>query len=220
MSKADRRRRKLHTHRQAAAGDRSLALGQDAHGSPECAPTPERARRGDLSTQTLISGAPPSFTERDWTGDRKASFPRSPVIGVVRRDLDASAAHRLARFHELTSRQLAAAGRLERDWELAQVEPRMVVDLRATSTGGVRGGADLRAAVLDARDRLQEARRTLRRGGDAVVNAVEAAVTRGAGSLAAGDIRYVNRRDSAVRARALLGVGLNLLADWYGESRA
>ena len=211
MSKADRRRRKLHTHRRAAASDRPLALAQDAHGSPECAPTPERARRGDLSTQILISGAPPSFTERDWTGDRKASFPRSAVI---------AAAHRLARFQELTSRQLAAAGRLERDWELAQVEPRMVVDLRATSTGGGRGGADLRAAVLDARDRLQEARRTLRQGGDAVVNAVEAAVTRRAGSLAVGEIRYVNRRDAAVHARALLGVGLNLLADWYGESRA
>ena len=219
MSRADRRRRKLSAHRQAAAGARSVASTPDARGAPEGVPTPERALRGDLKAQPLISSAPPPSTDCDWTGDRKGSFPRSMVIGVVRRDLDASAAHRLARFQELAPPQLAAAARLERDWELAQIEPRMVVDLTAANTGGLRGGADLRAAVLDARDRLQAARRVLRRGGNAVVNAVEAAVTCGAGSVAAGGIRYAGRRDAAVHARALLGVGLNLLAGWYAENR-
>ena len=218
MNKANRRRRRLSAHRRAAAGDRPLAAPSNDRETPEFAPTPERARRGDVRAQPQISSARPS-ADRDWTGERKDSFPHTAVTRVVRRDLDASAAHRLARFQELTPRQLAAAARLERDWEIAHIEPRMVVDLKAPSAGGRPGGADLRAATLDARDRLQEARRALRRGGEAVVNAVEAAAIRGTGSLAVGDIRYAGRRDAAVHARALLGVGLNLLANWYSEDR-
>ena len=218
MNRADKRRRKLKANRQAASGQPQPT---DRAGVPEYAPTPERAHRGDIRVQPLIGVAPGRAPSRDWTGDGADAFPRAVVMGWVRRDLDASVTRRLARYRELEARQIAAAARLERDWEQAQLEPRLIVDLAAVgSGGGPRGPADLRAGVLDARDRLHGARHALRRGGEGVVLAVEAVVMQAAAPEAGVTGRYAGQRDATVHARALLGVGLHLLADWYRAARS
>ncbi len=225
MNRADKRRRRLKAHRQAAQRQpgegQAPSANDDRAGVPEFAPTPERLRRGDIRTLPLISTADGTSRERDWTGDGPTAFPRAVVLGYVRRDLDASVRSRLARHKDLQPLQIVAAERLERDWEQARIEPRLIADLQALGVGGgSRGPADLRASVLDARDRLQGARRALRRGGDAVVQVVEAIVLGAAAPEAVGARSYAGRRDASVHARALLGVGLNLLADWYRSGMA
>ena len=217
MNRADKRRHKLKANRRAASGQ---PAHMDGAGVPQFAPTPERARRGEVRVQPLIATSPGRPSQPDWTGDGAAAFPRTVVMGFVRRDLEASVTRRLARYRELEPRQIAAAARLERDWELAGLEPRLIADLRAIGSGaGPRGQADLHARVLDARDRLQDARRALRRGGEGVVLAVEAVVIQAGPPETGVAGRYTGRRDATVHARALLGVGLNLLADWYRAAR-
>ena len=218
MTRADKRRRKLKAHRTAARGE--VPGGDLPSGLPAFAPTPERLRRGEIGVQSLIAAAPAAAAERDWTGERPTAAPRKVVMGHVRRDLASAVRRRLGRFSGLTPRQIAAAERLERDWEMAGLEPRMTVDLQTLGIGGSRGGpADLRDAVLAARDRLQAAREVLRRGGEEVVRVVEGLVIHEATADAVGAPAYAGKRDSSVYVRTLLGVGLNLLADRHrGES--
>jgi hypothetical protein len=138
------------------------------------------------------------------------------MTGRVRRDLAASVRHRLSRFKDLDRRQVAAAERLEQDWEISGLEPRMTPDLTTLGLGGGRqGGADLKDAVLDARTRLQEARSALRRGGPEVVRIVESLVMQEATADVLGAPVYAGKRDASVYVRTILGVGLNLLADHY-----
>ena len=213
MSRADKRRRKLQAHRQAA--ERRPGTEAERGGLPSFAPTPERLTRGDIQVEPLVEAAAPS-SERDWTGDSPHAGPRRVVMGHVRRDLASSARRRLMRFKDLEPAQIAAAERLERDWELAGLEPRMIADLRSAGAGrGWTGAADVSAAVLDARERVQAARTVLRRGGQEVVRVVESVVIQEAAADAVGAPAYSARRDASIYARTLLGIGLNLLADWH-----
>ena len=211
MSRADKRRRKLTAHRQAA----QRPLSDAGPGLPSFVPTPERLARGDIRVETLI-GATVRAGERDWTGQGPGCGPRPVALGHVRRDLTSAVRRRLARFKDLTASQVAAAERLERDWELAALEPRMIADLRSAGAGrGWTGAADASAATLDARERLQAARTALRRGGEEVVRVVEGVVIQEAAADTVGAPAYSARRDASIYARTLLGIGLNLLADWY-----
>jgi hypothetical protein len=191
-------------------------------GLPAFAPTPERLRRGEIGVQPLIGAAPQPAAERDWTGERPAAAPRKVVLGHVRRDFASAVRRRLARFSGLEARQIAAAERLERDWEMAGLEPRMTVDLLTLGVGGGRGGStDVRDAVLASRERLQGARRALRGAGEEVLRIVEGIVIHEATADTVGAPAYSGKRDASVYVRALLGVGLNLLAEWYrGEADA
>jgi hypothetical protein len=220
MTRADKRRRKLRAHRIAVG--RPGAAQDPPGGLPAFAPTPERLRRGEIGIQPLIGAAPPSAAKRDWTGERPAAAPRKVLLGHVRRDFASAVGRRLARFSGLQPRQIAAAERLERDWEMAALEPRMTVDLLTLGLGGDRGGStDVRDAVLASRDRLQRARRALRGAGEEVLRIVEGIVIHEATADAAGAPAYSGKRDASVYVRALLGVGLNLLAEWYrGEADA
>lgn len=202
MSKADRRRRKLNAHRTAATG-------RDEAG----APTPERMRRGEVFAQTIVAPTPSADAARDWTGERAIAAPRRTAAAQVHRDLAASVRRRLERFKDLTPDQISAAERLERDWELARLEPRMIADLRATGGGrGWDGPADVSNAVLDARQRLHDARQALRRGGEEVLRVVEGVVIFEATADGLGAPIYTGRRDASIYVRTLLGIGLNLLA--------
>ena len=214
MSRADKRRRKLKANREAALRPAPGGGGAPT-GLPSFAPTPERLARGDIRVEPLVSATDPG-RERDWTGDGPRSGPRPVVMGHVRRDLTSSVRRRLERFRDLAPTQIAAAERLERDWELAALEPRMIADLRSAGAGrGWIGGADAAAATLDARERLQAARTALRRGGEEVVRVVEGVVIQEAAADTVGAPAYSARRDASIYARTLLGIGLNLLADWY-----
>jgi hypothetical protein len=139
------------------------------------------------------------------------------MTGRARRDLASRVAHRLARFKRLSARQLRAAERLERDWAAARLEPRLIADLQCGGTGGG-AAAGVRDAVLDARDRVHGARSALRRGGPEVLRVVEGVVILEATADSLGAAAYAARRDASIHVRALLGVGLNLLADWYAEA--
>lgn len=214
MTRSDRRRRKLKANRIAAAG--AVATRDLPGGLPAFAPTPERLRRGEVGVQPLIAAATLPAAERDWTGERPAATPRKVLLGHVRRDFASAVRRRLARFSGLEARQIAAAERLERDWEMAALEPRMTVDLLALGLGGGRGGStDVRDAVLASRDRLQGARRALRGAGEEVLRIVEGIVIHEATADTVGASAYSGKRDASVYVRALLGVGLNLLAEWY-----
>jgi hypothetical protein len=213
MSRADRRRRRLKAHHDAARAARGT---EPSLGLPEFAPTPERLLRGDIRIQSLVAAAPGEDAERDWTGERPGQAPRRVVMGRVRRDLAAGVRHRLGRFRDLDGRQVAAAERLERDWELSGLEPRMTSELMTMGIGGGRnGGTGLKDAVLDARDRLHAARGALRRGGPEVLRIVEGLVMQEATADAMGAAVYAGRRDASVYVRTILGVGLNLLAEHY-----
>ncbi len=208
MSRADKRRRRLHTHRQAA---KSSLEG----------PTPERLRRGEIRPQTLFDAAQDPDPRRDWTGQRADALPRKTATSRVQRDLDASARHRLKAFKRLDSAQLDAAERFERDWRLARMEPRMIADLSALGvTSGWQGPEAASVGALDARGRIQAARRALRRGGRWVLEAVETVLIEEATPDRIGAQVYAGRRDASVYARALLSVGLHLLAAHYGAPRA
>ncbi len=217
MTRADKRRRKLRAHRIAARGEgRTNDL---PGGLPAFAPTPERLRRGEIGVQPLIAAAAQAAA-RDWTGERPAAAPRKVVLGYVRRDFASAARRRLARFSGLETRQIAAAERLERDWEMAGLEPRMTVDLQTLGVGGGRSGpAEVRDAVLASRDRLQGARGALRGGGEEVLRIVEGIVIHEATADTVGAPAYAGKRDASVYVRALLGVGLNLLAEWLSRRR-
>ena len=218
MSRADRRRRKLQAHRTAARS--GLATQPGADGLPASSPTPERLRHGDVRVQALISAATPEASARDWTGERPEDAPRKVAMDKVRRDLSAAVGHRLGRFKDLHPRQIAAAERLERDWEMAALEPRMIADLQSLGVGGGRSGpVEFRGAVIDARERLQRARTALRRGGPDVLRIVEGLVMFGATADAMGSPAYAGKRDASVHVRTLIGVGLNMLAEHYrGEA--
>ena len=141
-------------------------------------------------------------------------------MAQVRRDLAAGVRHRLGRFKDLDELQIAAAERLERDWEMARLEPRLTPDLRALGVGGGRlGPGELRGVVIDARGRLQDARNALRRGGAEVLRVVEGLVMHEATADAMGALAYAGKRDGSVYVRTLLGVGLNLLAAHYRSER-
>ena len=214
MTRTDKRRRKLRAHRIAARGE--VEVDDLAGGLPAFGPTLERLRRGEIGVQPLIAAAPQAATDRDWTGERPAAAPRKVVLGYVRRDLASAVRRRLARFSGLESRQIAAAERLERDWEMAGLEPRMTVDLQTLGVGGRRGGpADMRDAVLASRDRLHGARGALRGAGEEVLRIVEGIVIHEATADSVGAPAYSGKRDASVYVRTLLGVGLNLLAEWY-----
>ena len=214
MNKPDRRRRKIKAHRDAAA----LRLRTiESGGLPTCPPTPERLRRGQVSVQPLVQTVELEPGRRDWTGDAPGSFPRQVLMGHARRDLASDVRFRLARFKDLTASQVGAAEQLERDWGLAKLEPRMIADLRSAGVG--KGWSDAameaRHAVIDARDRLHSARCALRRGGEEVLRIVEGVVVHEATADSVGAPVYSAKRDASVYVRALLGIGLNLLADWY-----
>jgi hypothetical protein len=213
VSRADKRRRRLQEHRQAARCTAAAGAGL-----PEFAPTPERLRRGDVRIQPLIAAAEPGDAERDWTGERSADGPRRVLMGHVRRDLNAAVRGRLNRFRDLDGRQIAAAERLERDWDVSGLEPRMTSDPLALGVSGGQGGAvELRGTVIDARDRLQAARNALRKGGPEVLRIVEGLVMLEATAETIGSAAYAGRRDASVYVRTVLGVGLNLLADHYAS---
>ena len=222
MTRSDKRRRKLKAHRLAARGE--AEIGDLPGGLPGFAPTPERLRRGEISIQPLVAAAAGTDADRDWTGERLTAAPRKVVLGHVRRDLASAVRRRLARFNGLEHRQIAAAERLERDWEMAGLEPRMTVDLQTLGVGGRRGGpADVRDAVLASRDRLHGARGALRAAGEEVLRIVEGIVIHEATADSVGAPAYSGKRDASVYVRTLLGVGLNLLAEWYrgdGEVRS
>jgi hypothetical protein len=213
MSKAERRRRRLGAHRRAAAS--SLA----AEGVPAFAPTPERLRHGRVRLEPLIETAPSPAPAHDWTGDRRDTRPRKVLMGHVRRDLMSGVGFRLSRFKALSAAQVRAAERMERDWAIARLEPRMTADLGSAGIGGRRPDAavETRAEVIDARERLHGARAALRRGGEEVLRVVEAVVIFEATADRVGAPAYSARRDASVYVRTLLGIGLNLLADWYRD---
>ena len=217
MNKADRRRRKLKAHREAAAFD---AQACESGGLPSFPPTPERLRRGLVRLEPLIQTAETASDRRDWTGDAPGSFPRKVVMGHARRDLASDVRFRLSRFKDLSASQIGAAERLERDWGLAKLEPRMIADLNSAGIGKGWAGApaDVRCAVIDARDRIQAARNALRKGGGEVLRVVEGVVIHEAAADCVGAPVYSAKRDASIYARTLLGIGLNLLADWYQGS--
>jgi len=170
-------------------------------------PTPERLRRGAVRGETVFVADP--------DGDGRLRAQR------VRRDAAAFVRGRLSRFRDLTPAQIAAAERLERDWALARLEPRLVAALDAPRRGpGPSDPAEARAEVMDARRRVQLARQALRRGGEDVLKVVEGVVMFGQAADALGGDAYAGRRDASVYVRALLGAGLNLLAAAYAAAAA
>lgn len=218
MSTTAKRKAKLRRHRQLAQSAPVAGAG----GVPEFAPTPERMARGDVRRTLLVDRV--QDRSPDQSGDRPAAQLREVVVGVVRRDMDAFAAGRLKRLRFLSAEQIAAAARLERDMELARYDPLMVSDPsrgRCAPGGGPAPDRWLPDVAIDARERVHEARRALRRGGEELVRVVEAVVVDGAGTAEAGHARYRARRDAVLHVRSHLSIGLNLLAHHYaGASRA
>lgn len=218
MSKsAARRKAKLRQHRDRA--QHRPGQSQPDSGVPEFAPTPERLARGDIRRTLLIERV--QDEARDRTGDRPDAQLREVVVGVVRRDLNAFAAERLARFRFLSPVQIEAGARLERDFELSRFEPFLVSDpsrLRR-ARGGAGSGAQPSETAVDARERLQRARTALRRGGEELVRVVEALVIEGATAEATGKVRYAGQRDALLHVRSHLSIGLALLADHYAAER-
>ncbi len=209
MSQSQKKRRKATQPRYgASAGGRERTAGLK-----EAAPTPERLLRGDIRLEASPDWAPLRVSDRDWTGDRPPGPAGRACAARVNRDLNASVRRRLARYKDLSPVQISAAERLERDWELARTEPRMVANLAATAgQGGWKGGADVAASVLDARERLHQARQSLRRAGPDVLRVVEGVVFFEATADSLGAPLYSGRRDASVYVRTLLGIGLNILA--------
>src|SRR3569832_515443 len=99
ISSAYRRKAKLRRHRQKAQSRSSSVLGLGAAakgaGVPEFAPTPVRLSHGDVRRTQLVERIQDRAPDR--TGDRPDAPQREVIVGVVRRDLNAFAADRLAR---------------------------------------------------------------------------------------------------------------------------
>jgi len=210
VSKADKRRRRLKAHREAART--GVKRGDPAR----IEPTEERLRRGEVRVERILEVVEPGEGCRDRARRSRDPGPSRVEVGRVRRDLSVFACRRLLRFGTLTPAQLAAAERLERDWRIARLEPRMIADLDSLGVAsGWRGPEAASHAVLDARARVQAARTAMRRGGPDVLRAVEAVVIEEATPDRAGLSVYSGRRDLSVYVRTLVGIGLNLLADCY-----
>ncbi len=196
---------------------------------PQFAPTPERMAKGDIRMEAVVAAAPGlAEAPRDWTGDGPGDFPRKMVMGYVRRDRSVDIRARLWRFKDLAEPQIAAAERFERDWTLSRLEPSMTVNLAAggggrpsrRAGGGVADGADLAAAVLDARDRIQAARQAVRSAGPECLRVFEAVVIDGSTSQQAGLPRYRDLEKARVHVASTMLAALSLLAAHYREREA
>lgn len=195
---------------------------------PQFAPTPERVAKGDIHMEAVVEAAPGlAEAPRDWTGDGPGDFPRKVVMGYVRRDRSVDIRVRLWRFKDLAEPQIAAAERFERDWTRSRLEPSMTVNLAASGggrpsrrAGGVADGADLAAAVLDARDRIQAARQAVRSAGPECLRVFEAVVIDGSTSQLAGLPRYRDLEKASVHVASTMLAALSLLAAHYQAREA
>lgn len=162
-------------------------------------PTPERRRRGSFAHATTY--------ERDAEGERK------PARAV--RDLNASAAKRLARCRELTAAQVMAAVLFERDHETARLEPRVTANLLSS---GAAKRVSLSDAVVQARDRKHHALNALRLGGPDVVRVVEDVVLNSVTVTDVGKMRHRNKDSALAWAGMALSAGLHMLEAHYRAS--
>jgi hypothetical protein len=164
-------------------------------------PTAERTRQGRLEQAQTYEFDP---------GDRSERITARPL-----RDLNASAAKRLARCPGLTSSQIVAGGLFERDHEVGRLEPRMTANLSAAGGGGRAGADEMPLKVLEARDRKHAALEALRAGGAEVRSVVEAVVLNGVTVTETGQSRYANRSAAKAWVSLALTVGLSLLEGHY-----
>jgi hypothetical protein len=179
-----------------------LAIRPTTKIAPSMTPTPERVAKGPLGEA------------RTYEFDPEApGLSRRPARTV--RDLNATAAQRLARLSALTPAQVLAGGLYERDHETARLEPHLTVNLAAVGGAGVR--AEPGAAQLAARDRVHAALTALRCAGPDVVRVVEAVVLGGQTLTGVGEARYANRQTARVWATTALVAGLSLLEAHYRE---
>lgn len=138
------------------------------------------------------------------------------VLGVeralARKRPMSDAANRLRTFSRLTDEQVSAGVRLETQYDLSRLSPRMVANLGGCGGGRASGLAD---PQLDAKSAVHHAFQALRLGGEDVVRVVEDIVIHGATSTAASVRCYPDAHRHNAHVAALLGVGLNLLANHY-----
>lgn len=176
--------------------------------------TPAKPRDPSIAWPTAERQRQGAFTEArtyEFDPDEPGDAPRRTVRTI--RDLNANVATRLAKSG-LTPDQLMAAVLYERDHEIARLEPRLTVNLRAVGGGG-RPSDDLPGRVQDARDREHQARAVLRLAGPELVALVDAIVLTGLAVTTVKSERDTDRRAAKARTMAALEIGLNLLAAHY-----
>jgi hypothetical protein len=163
-------------------------------------PTAEREAKG-----AFIEVHTYEFDPEEGGGARRA--------GRTIRDLNATVVTRLAKTG-LSSEQLMAAVLYERDHEMARLEPKLTVNLRAIG-GGSPPRDDLPSRVRDARDREHRAKGHLRQAGPDLVAVIDAIVLTGLAITAVRSTRDIDRRAAKARTMTALEIGLNLLAAHY-----
>lgn len=180
-------------------------------GLPEYAPTPERLAQGRFEMEEIVA----TVYARDKTGE--AAHGRRVVMGKQYKDQTTDLKTRLKRFQRFEPDQISAALMFEKDWGDARLEPKLVANLFAIHSAS--NGEVLADSLIDARNRLQDARNALSGCGVDMLRVVESVVIGGCTSREIGGARYANLEKARVYVTTMLDSGLRLLAVHYSVYR-